>query len=87
MADIGMRDVDIGVEEDQQEKAIEEAIETYGFDRDEPGATVMWFGKFEHDNRRFDSLDEKYKWAILKLYVEKPWREDVGGYAFISPCK
>jgi len=42
---------------------------------DEPGATIMWFGK--HKSTRLDKLDGGYRRYLLRAYREKPWAPNV----------
>ena len=67
----------------EHDSKVEEAIMEYGFDRDEPGATTLWFGK--HKGDRFDSLDEGYRWSIIRLYEENPTVPYVSRYLLASP--
>lgn len=36
---------------------IEQATEEYEFNRDKPGATILWFGKHENENLCFNMVD------------------------------
>lgn len=56
---------------------VEEAIETYGFDRDDPGSTILWFGKHKDEGLRFDAIDEGYRWFLLARYTELPQSPNV----------
>jgi len=53
---------DDGVSENPQDMDIIE---------EEPGATIMWFGK--HKGTRLDKLEEQDRRMLLREYREGPW--------------
>lgn len=75
-----MEDSDLNREFDQDpvERDVEEAFETYGFDRDEPGSTLLWFGK--HEGKRMGSIPEDYRWVVLGYCLQNPWNANVSQY-------
>jgi hypothetical protein len=52
---------------------------------DEPGATIMWFGKYASENKRFDELDERYRRNVLKAFRETDFPSENVSTLFISP--
>lgn len=68
-----------------EQSEVDAAIERYGFDRKEPGATILWFDEEwvdqEDDKQwmgeRFDKIDEGYKDYIVRRSRQSPGNQNV----------
>ncbi|KUJ08036.1 uncharacterized protein LY89DRAFT_725369 [Mollisia scopiformis] len=77
----GTLDVDAEIARKKQE--VEDAIEEYGFSREDPGATLIWFGK-EYMNERFETTDDDFRRFILKRFEEEPWHYTFKKFAALN---
>ncbi|CZR61970.1 uncharacterized protein PAC_11867 [Phialocephala subalpina] len=80
------------MELNREQSEVDAAIERYGLDREEPGATILWFDEEwvdqEDDKQwmgeRFDKIDEGYKDYIVRRSRQSPGNQNFQKFAALD---